>query len=77
MTGHSVRVVDYHQHAIGEGADAQAMAYLELRIDEKQTLFGVGQDANIISASLKAIVSGLERARRAGQWAEVGNATTT
>ncbi|RZI74064.1 MAG: 2-isopropylmalate synthase [Pseudomonas sp.] len=69
-TGHSIRVVDYHQHAIGEGADAQAMAYLELRVDEKQTLFGVGRDANIISASLKAIVSGLERARQQEDGAE-------
>ncbi|RYE56293.1 MAG: 2-isopropylmalate synthase, partial [Hyphomicrobiales bacterium] len=62
-TGHTVRVIDYHQHAIGAGADAQAVAYLELRVDESQTLFGVGIDADIISASLKAIVSGLERAR--------------
>ena len=65
-TGHSVRVLDYHQHAIGAGADAQAAAYLELRVDESQTLFGVGVDADIISASLKAIVSGLERARAQG-----------
>jgi len=62
-TGHSIRVIDYHQHAIGSGADAQAVAYLELRVDESKTLFGVGMDANIISASLKAIVSGLTRAR--------------
>ena len=66
MTGHAIRVVDYHQHAIGEGADAQAVAYLELRVDDSRTLFGVGMDANIISASLKAIVSGLERARAQG-----------
>lgn len=65
-TGHNVRVIDYHQHAIGAGADAQAVAYLELRVDEEQTLFGVGIDADIISASLKAIVSGLERARAQG-----------
>lgn len=65
-TGHAVRVIDYHQHAIGAGADAKAAAYLELRIDEAQTLFGVGIDADIISASLKAIVSGLERARSRG-----------
>jgi len=64
-TGHAIRVIDYHQHAIGAGADAQAVAYLELRIDD-QTLFGVGIDANIVSASLKAIVSGLERARAQG-----------
>ena len=66
-TGHAIRVIDYHQHAIGSGADAQAVAYLELRIDECQTLFGVGIDANIIAASLKAIVSGVERARLAAR----------
>ena len=65
-TGHAIRVIDYHQHAIGAGADAQAVAYLELRVDDTHTLFGVGMDANIISASLKAIVSGLERARAQG-----------
>jgi 2-isopropylmalate synthase len=60
-TGHAVRVLDYHEHAIGSGAAAQAVAYLELRIDGR-TLFGVGMDSNIVSASLKAIVSGLQRA---------------
>ena len=65
-TGHAIRVIDYHQHAIGAGADAQAVAYLELRVDETRTLFGVGKDADIVSASLKAIVSGLERARAQG-----------
>jgi len=63
-TGERVRVLDYHEHAIGSGANAQAVAYLELRIGEGATLFGVGIDANIVSASLKAIVSGLARARR-------------
>jgi len=62
-TGHTVRVMDYHQHAIGAGADARSVAYLELRVDEAQTLFGVGIDADVISASLKAIVSGVQRAR--------------
>lgn len=62
-TGHAIRVIDYHQHAIGAGADAQAVAYLELRVDDRHTLFGVGIDPNIVSASLKAIVSGLARAR--------------
>ena len=65
-TGHAIRVIDYHEHAIGAGADAQAVAYLELRVDEATTLFGVGIDANIVSASLKAIVSGLNRARAQG-----------
>ena len=61
-----LRVLDYHEHAIGSGADAKAVAYLELRIGDAQTLFGVGIDANIVSASLQAIVSGLERAARRG-----------
>ncbi len=60
-TGRSVRVLDYHEHAMRAGADAQAVAYLELRVDEAHTVFGVGVDANIVSASLKAIVSGLQR----------------
>jgi len=62
-TGHRARVLDYHEHALGSGADARAIAYLELRIDEQQTLFGVGVDANIVAASLKAVVSALARAR--------------
>jgi len=65
-TGHAIRVIDYHQHAIGAGADARAVAYLELRVDEAQTMFGVGIDADILAASLKAIVSGVTRARARG-----------
>lgn len=66
-----VRVMDYREHAIGSGANAQAVAYLELRIDEHQTLYGVGMDADILTASLKGILSGLARmdaieARQAG-----------
>jgi 2-isopropylmalate synthase len=63
----ALRVLDYHEHAIGSGADARAVAYLELRVDQgpggAQTLFGVGIDTNIVMASLKAITSGLSRAR--------------
>jgi 2-isopropylmalate synthase len=58
--GETIRVLDYHEHAIGGGADAKAVAYLELRVGDK-TLFGVGMDSNIVSASLKAIVSGVQR----------------
>jgi 2-isopropylmalate synthase len=70
-TGQLVRVLDYREHAIGSGASAQAVAYLELRINE-ETLFGVGMDGNIVSASLKAIVSGLQRSQAGrGGWASV------
>jgi len=61
--GATVRVLDYHEHALGSGADARAVAYLELRVDERHTVFGVGMDANIVSASLKAILSGWQRAQ--------------
>ena len=62
-TGHTVRVLDYHEHALGAGADARAIAYLELRIDDRQTLFGVGVDVSFVTASLKAIVCALARAK--------------
>jgi 2-isopropylmalate synthase len=63
VTGRSIKVLDYHEHAVGEGANARAVAYLELRVDDRETLFGVGMDDNIVTASLRAIVSGIERAR--------------
>lgn len=62
--GMPIRVLDYHEHAIGSGADARAVAYVELRIGER-TLFGVGIDRNIVTASLNAVVSGWQRARPA------------
>jgi 2-isopropylmalate synthase len=63
--GSALRVLDYHEHAIASGADARAVAYVELRIGE-HTLFGVGMHRNIVTASLNAVVSGLRRARRHG-----------
>ena len=60
--GLPVRVLDYHEHAIASGADARAVAYVELRVGE-QTLFGVGMHRNIVTASLNAVVSGVRRAR--------------
>jgi 2-isopropylmalate synthase len=59
-TGERIEVLDYHEHAIGSGAQARAAAYLELRIGAR-TLFGVGIDANIVSASMKAVLSALQR----------------
>ena len=57
-----LRVLDYTEHAIGEGANAQAVAYVEVRVDDSHTVFGVGMDANIVSASIRAILSGVRRA---------------
>jgi isopropylmalate/homocitrate/citramalate synthase len=50
--------------ALASGAQTQAAAYLDLRINQARTAVGVGLDANIVSASLKAIVSGLNRVAR-------------
>jgi 2-isopropylmalate synthase len=63
--GLNVRVVDYHEHAIGAGADATAVSYVEVCMDgDPVSLFGVGVDGNIVTASLRAVVSAVNRALR-------------
>ncbi len=57
-----LRVLDYHEHAIGAGADAQAVCYMELKVGDRE-LWGVGMHSDIITASLRAIVSGVNRGR--------------
>jgi 2-isopropylmalate synthase len=55
-------VVDYREHAIGAGADAQATAYVQIRDAGAATLYGVGIDGNIVTASLRAVASAATRA---------------
>jgi 2-isopropylmalate synthase len=55
-----VRVLDYHEHALSSGGDAIAAAYVECAVGEK-VLWGVGLDANIVTASLKAVISAVNR----------------
>jgi 2-isopropylmalate synthase len=60
-------VLDYHEDAVGAGADAQAAAYVQIRGDDAGTLYGVGMDSDIITASLRAVASAATRAlRRSG-----------
>ena len=59
--GHEVRVLDYHEHALSSGGDARAAAYLECAVGDR-VLWGVGIDPNIVTASLKAVVSAVNRA---------------
>jgi 2-isopropylmalate synthase len=54
-------VVDYAEHAIGRGADAQAVAYVETVRDDGDIRWGLGQDPNITTASLRAVLSAFER----------------
>jgi 2-isopropylmalate synthase len=56
-----VKIMDYHEHAIGSGANAMAVTYVEMRVGDGGTLYGVGMDSNIVTASFKAILSGLNR----------------
>ncbi|HET8961368.1 MAG TPA: 2-isopropylmalate synthase [Nocardioides sp.] len=61
-----VRVLDYHEHALSSGGDAIAAAYVECAVSgasgESEVLWGVGLDANIVTASLKAVISAVNRA---------------
>jgi len=55
-----VRVLDYAEHALSSGGDAIAAAYVECAVGD-QILWGVGLDANIVTASLKAVISAINR----------------
>jgi 2-isopropylmalate synthase len=61
--GIDVRLLDYQEHTMSEGASAQAASYIECAIDGK-VLWGIGIDANTTRASLKAVVSAVNRADR-------------
>ena len=60
-TGPALDVVDYNEHAIGHGADAQAAAYVECRTPDGRTVFGVGLDTDIATASVRAVLSAANR----------------
>lgn len=60
--GIKARLLDYAEHALTSGGDAQAAAYVEVEVGDR-TVWGVGIDANIVSASIKAIHSAINRAR--------------
>ncbi len=61
-TGPVLDVIDYNEHAIGHGADAQAAAYVECRAPDGGVVFGVGIDPDIATASVKAVLSAANRA---------------
>jgi len=61
--GVEISVRDYHEHATTAGANSAAVAYVELEV-AGHAVYGIARDANIVTASLRAIVSGLNRASR-------------
>jgi 2-isopropylmalate synthase len=61
-----IDVVGYGEHSCGAGSDALAVAYVEVSTSTGAVFFGVGRHSNIITASLLALISGVNRATRAG-----------
>jgi 2-isopropylmalate synthase len=61
--GHEIRLFDYVEHALSASGDAHAAAYVDLQVGDVR-LWGVGIDSDISTASLKAIVSAVNRAVR-------------
>jgi 2-isopropylmalate synthase len=59
--GLGIQVTDYREHAIGPGAGASAVAYVEVRTQKVEPCWGVGRDASIVTASLHAVVSAANR----------------
>jgi len=57
----SVRVLGYHEHATTHGADATAVAYLHMEVNDGESLFGVATHPNITVASLRALTCGINR----------------
>ena len=63
LGGVSVRVLDYSEHALTSGRDAEAAAYLEIEVGD-QVLWGVGISESIVQASLRGVISALNRTAR-------------
>jgi len=59
--GLNISVVDYSEHSVGEGSDVAAVCYVEMKVGNSKSVFGVGKDSNIIAAAIKALVNGVNR----------------
>jgi 2-isopropylmalate synthase len=62
-SGKDIKVFSYSEHSVGGGSDASAIAFVETEVDGKH-LYGIGQDPNIVSASLIAVTCAVNRAIR-------------
>jgi len=59
------RLTDFHEHAIGQGVDTEAMAYIQIELEDGRHFWGAGMDTNIDLAGTKALVAAYNRSRRA------------
>lgn len=64
--GLSIDVLSYEEHSIGSGSQARAVAFVEITTPARATLFGIGLHENIVTASLMAVLSAVNRALRRG-----------
>jgi 2-isopropylmalate synthase len=64
VIGEDFEILDYHEHAIARGAGATAIAYVEMSRPNGLSLFGVGMNKSIVTASLRAITSAVNRLRQ-------------
>jgi 2-isopropylmalate synthase len=55
-------LLSYSEHSLGSGAEARAVSYIQIKTERGATFFGAGIDTNIELASIKAVVSALNRA---------------
>jgi 2-isopropylmalate synthase len=55
--GLSLEIVDYTEHALSTGRDSRAAAYLECRTPDGRTIWGVGIDEDVATASVRAVLS--------------------
>ena len=72
-----VRIVDYHEHAIGTGTETRAACYVEVKIGDSLPGFGVGVDVDIVTASFKAVLSALNRYIQENGMESVESGSTT
>ncbi len=68
QAGIDAHVLNYHEHGVGSGEAAMAAAYVQLRVGRDRAVYGVGFDPNIVTATLRAVVSAANRACALG-WA--------
>jgi len=75
--GIPIRILDYHEHALGSGTETRAACYVEVRVGDAPAGFGVGMDKDIVTASFKAVLSALNRHLEATTIAHVSDEQTT
>lgn len=65
--GLALRIVNYQEQSISEGAAGNAMAFVEIQLGKSESVFGVGMNSNVVKASLDAILSAINRALKQGK----------